>query len=55
MRLLGPTWHYSSPVIILHTRNSLWSGTKSMRRREPMRLLGPRWCYSSPVIVCTYR
>jgi hypothetical protein len=51
MRLLGPRWRYSSPVIILHTGNLLWSGTKSTRRREPTRLLGSRWRYSSPVII----
>jgi hypothetical protein len=42
MRLLGPRWRYSSPVIILHTGNLLWCNTKSMRKRDPMRLLGPR-------------
>ncbi len=45
----GPHCCHSSSVIILHTGNLLWSGTKSMRRREPTRLMGARWCYSSPV------
>ncbi len=52
MRLLGPRWRHSSPVIILHPGNLFWRGTKNTRRRrELMRLLGPRWRYSSPVII----